>query len=444
MPDLVTTLQYPIPPSFTPVEKNSDIAIFQSELQSYLGQLARYEIARKESLIDTLTSGDIESIAADKVIAGTISVDQIYVGSSKFELDGLLTQLRIKDGNGTLRVNIGEFGAGTDAGIKAYKSDGTLLIDISDTVYLDGVIIADNTVSADAINATQLSAITADLGTITAGTITGALIRTSASNPRVEMTSTGIAGYDSGGVAIFDLTTSGTVRFGKSTADNILWDSTAGTLVITGDVITTGNIVNSAVTDAKISSMSFTKLTAGTITTSGVANFTGGADINMTAATGSNNYLTFKNSSGTTKGTITYVSSTDNFGVLATSTANLYLLSAVADVIVATASAKAFRPDSDNVTKCGTTAKRWSDLRSVLINGADYCFENDWRWTEPNYVYKDADPLNGVYLMKPIGDKEWEVVLHITKDRLYFSGDVSYNTKFKKPDFNRRFAPNDD
>ena len=109
-----------------------------------------------------------------------------------------------------------------------------------------------------------------------------------------------------------------------------------------------------------------------------------------------------------------------------------------------TASAKAFRPDSDNVTKCGTTAKRWSDLRSVLINGADYCFENDWRWTEPNYVYKDADPLNGVYLMKPIGDKEWEVVLHITKDRLYFSGDVSYNTKFKKPDFNRRFAPNDD
>jgi hypothetical protein len=56
-------------------------------------------------------------------------------------------------------------------------------------------------VTADRISVAQLSAITADMGSLTAGTITGAVIRTSASGARVELNSGasgGLIGYDSG------------------------------------------------------------------------------------------------------------------------------------------------------------------------------------------------------------------------------------------------------
>jgi hypothetical protein len=52
-----------------------------------------------------------------------------------------------------------------------------------------------SSVTAAKISVSSLSAISADLGSITAGTITGALIRTAASGSRVEMTSSGIIAY---------------------------------------------------------------------------------------------------------------------------------------------------------------------------------------------------------------------------------------------------------
>mgnify|MGYP001561964886 FL=1 len=39
-------------------------------------------------------------------------------------------------------------------------------------------------------------------------------------------------------------------------------------------------------------------------------------------------------------------------------------------------------PREDNLTALGTATKRWSDLRSVLINGADIGFENGWKFRE--------------------------------------------------------------
>jgi hypothetical protein len=54
--------------------------------------------------------------------------------------------------------------------------------------------LAAGAVTANKINVAQLSAITADMGNLTAGTITGATIRTAASGARVEMNSSGILG----------------------------------------------------------------------------------------------------------------------------------------------------------------------------------------------------------------------------------------------------------
>lgn len=50
--------------------------------------------------------------------------------------------------------------------------------------------IATNTITANRLSVSQLSAIAADLGSITAGTITGALIRTASSGARAQMTGT--------------------------------------------------------------------------------------------------------------------------------------------------------------------------------------------------------------------------------------------------------------
>jgi hypothetical protein len=67
-------------------------------------------------------------------------------------------------------------------------------------------------VAAADVDADNLAAISADLGTITAGTITGALIRTAASGARVEIDSTnGLRGIDSGGNARVNIKVDGKI-----------------------------------------------------------------------------------------------------------------------------------------------------------------------------------------------------------------------------------------
>lgn len=74
---------------------------------------------------------------------------------------------------------------------------------------LAGTIVASDiavgAITANLMSVSQLSAISANMGTITAGTITGATFQTSASNPRVYMDSTGVGGTDSGGNVLFKL-----------------------------------------------------------------------------------------------------------------------------------------------------------------------------------------------------------------------------------------------
>lgn len=63
--------------------------------------------------------------------------------------------------------------------------------------------IATGTLTANLMSVTSLSAINSDLGTILAGTITGATFQTSASDPRVIMDSTGIYSKDASGTVLF-------------------------------------------------------------------------------------------------------------------------------------------------------------------------------------------------------------------------------------------------
>lgn len=64
-------------------------------------------------------------------------------------------------------------------------------------------------ITADRLDVTVLSAISADLGTVTAGILTGALIRTAATGTRVQMDSGGLKGIDSSGTEMVKITGAG-------------------------------------------------------------------------------------------------------------------------------------------------------------------------------------------------------------------------------------------
>lgn len=435
MPGLQQTLQIPRPFEYIEIEDFGDVASFQDAVINHLNNLNRYEQAKRESLLDFLEDGDLNSLSVSKLIAGTLAVDAVYIGSTKFELDGLLRQMRIKDNQGTpiTVVEIGEF-ATDDHGIKIRNAAGTVIFQASTTTtFIDGVVMKAGTITATALNVTELSAIVADLGTITAGIITAALIRSSASNPRIELTTTALTGYNSGGDVIFDLQTGGTVRFGDSGADNILFSS--GVLTVTGDIIATGNIQTSAVTDAKVSDMSFSKITAGEITTSGIIKLASGADIQLKASSsGNNNLILFKNSSGLNKGVLAYNVTSNEFIIqsfnadliVGSNTRTLEVNGAgiTFDAGANTVKTKdILQPNSDNAISCGTASLRWSDLRSVLINGADIGFENGYYFTEalqinPNQIEE------GLYLCN---DNREPIMFIDQSGNLHIKGNVLSN-----------------
>jgi len=69
-------------------------------------------------------------------------------------------------------------------------------------------------------------------------------------------------------------------------------------------------------------------------------------------------------------------------------------------------------PSADNNFNCGNSSYRWADVRSVLINGSDICFDNNWKFREYGMPDKDVGlpPTeiarkypDGIQLMDPSG-----------------------------------------
>jgi len=116
----------------------------------------------------------------------------------------------------------------------------------SDTTKIDGGDIYTNTVTATQINVSQLSAISADLGTITAGTITGGTIQTAAANARVVLGTTGIKWYDAT-TQRGQILNDGSGWLGNSS--HFSW-TTAGVLTINADKITAGTLTGRTVQTA--------------------------------------------------------------------------------------------------------------------------------------------------------------------------------------------------
>ena len=108
----------------------------------------------------------------------------------------------------------------------------------SDATKIDGGDIYTNTVTATQINVANLAAINADLGSVTAGTVTGATLQTASSGSRIVMTANDITAYDGSANVIFFVDTNtnpGDVKIGNyGGGKGLWWDDSAEKFIILG------------------------------------------------------------------------------------------------------------------------------------------------------------------------------------------------------------------
>jgi hypothetical protein len=102
------------------------------------------------------------------------------------------------------------------------------------TGYLAAARLLAGTITADKLNVTTLSSITANLGTITAGLIEGLIIRTANATAKVQMDTGGLYGENASGDRTFLIAVDGSGFLGSSGA--ISWD-TSGNVTVPGSLI---------------------------------------------------------------------------------------------------------------------------------------------------------------------------------------------------------------
>ena len=230
-----------------------------------------------------INSDQVISLDADKITNNTQFTQSLFVGAeSKIKLDGVNNQITITDNQGTpvTRVILGKLsGTANDYGLRVIDASGNIKFQTGSTTYIDGGIVTANTitatqiaadtitvdqmaansVTATEINVSNLSSVNADLGSCTAGTLTGGTIQTAASGARVNLTTDGINGYNASGVHVVDIANDGQFRFGPSGGSNITWNNS--TLAVNGSIITTGNIVEGEVCGRATASFSSASMT---------------------------------------------------------------------------------------------------------------------------------------------------------------------------------------
>src|SRR3990172_7465873 len=181
--------------------------VMQEAILNHLKKVSQYTQYDRESLFDVLATQQIPNISVDKLLAGTITVDNIFVGGPGLELDGLLQQLIVSDDTPVVRVEVGRFGAGAAYGIKGYMSDGTLFFQISDTVFIRTAasgqrVVLDNT-GLEAYNASGIK--TVDINSNGTFVLQGAT-----SGARINISELGFLAFNSGGTQTVSINSDGT------------------------------------------------------------------------------------------------------------------------------------------------------------------------------------------------------------------------------------------
>lgn len=384
------TLVQPRTPARREILTLEDAAASLKEIQRWTAGMANFN----DSLYNILHSGylvrsfRVESLEAGKIGAGTITTNQLFLGSDNFVLDGVLSQMRIEDDQNppVVRVEIGAFGSGSDYGIKVRDASGAVVFQSASTTFINGAVITNATISDSKI------------------------------------------------------------------------------IGMNGSKLTDGSVA-----DSKIANLSAGKITAGTlivdgspaiqVTSSGACVFQSGGDIIMRAsAAGDNNFISWRTSGNAERANAMYNATTNIFtlqssggAVLSVQSAALLALqgatqariaaptitiglNATQNMVVTARLASSILLDGHNSRSIGQSGTRLANVWSVLVNGADYCYENGYRMTEANHVWSWMKPEDGWVLMNDF----WKPILFIDRaGNATFAGKVSYG-HLPDPDVPRR------
>lgn len=210
--------------------------------------LAANSVVAGKVAADAITSNEIQANAIDAKHTITGAVIRTSAANPRVQLDStngislfntagsVTTRLRI-DGSGYVGL-IGISPAITWDTAGTVSIPGTLVasgIDAANITvgFLNAGRIAAATITADKLNVTQLSAITADLGSVTAGTVTGALIQTSAAaSTGIKFSNSALTGFG-GGIATFHFDTLGSGFIGTGGTNSLSWNG-SGVLTLSG------------------------------------------------------------------------------------------------------------------------------------------------------------------------------------------------------------------
>ncbi len=287
---------------------------------------------------------------------------------------------------------------------------------------ITGAQIAATTITSDKINVSQLDAISADVGELTAGTITGLLYRTASSGDRLEIFTGAVPliQWINGATTIGDIIRAGNglvfeVVNSSATANlSITTAHASSSVIISVNAITTASFNRNSIdffqdldmnTDdilnvGNIELDSITKDGAGNIAVNDIFDMLGNSIINIgdvecdsltkdgAGDIGVNDHFDMNGNHVLECAQITPVSDdSGTVGTAALTFGTAHLLNIICSSLTAVNGTNIvvddhLDPNSDNVFRLGTASKRYSDLRSVLINGADIGFENDWKFRE--------------------------------------------------------------
>lgn len=145
----------------------------------------------------------VQDVRVQLEVTGTgTTADVYYVDAAQFEEGRLVTAFAPKPDE-VLPQTIGGASGGSHIITGSVAAGDLVANSITAAQVAAGTLTATQiqagSITADRLNVTQLSAIAANLGTITAGTITGATIRTAVSGARVELSGSSFKKYDAGG-----------------------------------------------------------------------------------------------------------------------------------------------------------------------------------------------------------------------------------------------------
>lgn len=169
-------------------------------------KLADLSVTNAKIANATIESAKIVSLVADKITGGTITAQTIELATDATPTLAILKSSNYTAGSTGWQIDSDGNAEFNDVTVRGELHAGTGSV-------IDGAYLTDATVTSGKLSVSQLSAISADLGTVTAGSIVSATYKTSSSYPYVSMNETGytdqLVTVNSSGTVTFKLNTNG-------------------------------------------------------------------------------------------------------------------------------------------------------------------------------------------------------------------------------------------